>query len=112
MAPRSALVLGVVVVAVAFGAWRALFPAADETSRDVTEGVSVLLQTTSTAAFVGAQASIAAQYSATGTYAGARVPPPARLVRADATSYCVEVTQGTTVAHANGPGGAPQPGPC
>jgi hypothetical protein len=44
------------------------------------------------------------------TYAGATLPPGSGvvLVRADASSYCLQ--SGTE--HENGPGGQAQPGPC
>jgi hypothetical protein len=44
------------------------------------------------------------------TYVGATLPPGSGvvLVRADATSYCLQA--GTE--HENGPGGQPQPGAC
>ena len=48
------------------------------------------------------------------TYAGATLAPGAAvvLVRADATSYCLQSNTGTIVEHENGPGGTAQPGPC
>jgi hypothetical protein len=49
-------------------------------------------------------------YAQSGTYAGATLPPGTGvvLVRADATSYCLQ--DGTE--HEDGPGGQPQPGGC
>lgn len=51
-----------------------------------------------------------AWYAANATYAGAALPTGSgvALVRADATSYCLQ--SGTE--HLDGPGGAVQPGPC
>ncbi|HEY5059348.1 MAG TPA: hypothetical protein VII51_10065 [Gaiellaceae bacterium] len=48
------------------------------------------------------------------TYVGATLPPGSgvTLVRADATSYCVQGVVGTAVEHEAGPGGQAQPGPC
>jgi hypothetical protein len=34
------------------------------------------------------------------------------LVRADATSYCLQTVAGAAVEHELGPGGQPQPGAC
>jgi hypothetical protein len=45
-----------------------------------------------------------------GTYAGVSLPPAfgVTVVRADATSYCLQAGD----AHETGPGGSPAPGPC
>src|SRR5438105_8701945 len=64
--------------------------------------------------FQSALPGLQAWYAANGTYAGAQLPPGSGvvLVRADATSYCMQTTlQPTTVMHENGPNGTPQPGP-
>jgi hypothetical protein len=49
-----------------------------------------------------------------GTYVGASLPPSfgVRLVRADATSYCLEAGTGPAMQHVIGPGGTPATGPC
>ena len=49
-----------------------------------------------------------------GTYVGASVPSTfgARLVRADATSYCLQAGIGQAVQHEDGPNGSPAAGPC
>jgi hypothetical protein len=63
------------------------------------------------------QADVALQtwYTENSTYVGAALPPGSgvTLVRADATSYCLQATatDGTT-EHENGPGGQALPGPC
>jgi hypothetical protein len=58
------------------------------------------------------QAGVALQafYMQNGTYAGATLPPGSGvvLVRADATSYCMQAGD----EHEDGPGGTPQPGAC
>jgi len=48
------------------------------------------------------------------TYAGATLPPSfgVTVVRADATSYCLQAGVGGTVQHYVGPGGTPAAGPC
>jgi hypothetical protein len=64
------------------------------------------------AQFAGAQATLETQRRMTGSYAGALVAPPVRLVRADAASYCLELERGGAVAFHSGPGGSPQAGRC
>jgi hypothetical protein len=54
-------------------------------------------------------------FAANGTYAGAELPlgSGVTLVRADATSYCIQTTgDATTVVHEVGPNGTAQTGPC
>jgi hypothetical protein len=60
--------------------------------------------------FDGVLPVLQAWYAENATYAGAALPPGSGvvLVRADATSYCLQ--SGTE--HLDGPGGAAQPGPC
>jgi len=60
--------------------------------------------------FQGADTAMQAFFAQSGTYAGATLPPGSGvvLVRADATSYCLQ--SGTE--HENGPGGQPLPGGC
>jgi hypothetical protein len=56
-----------------------------------------------------------AAFAANGTYAGAELPlgSGVTLVRADATSYCLQTTgDPTAVMHEAGPDGTVQPGPC
>ena len=55
-----------------------------------------------------------AHHAQTGTYAGAVVPPNlgVTLVRADATSYCLEAGTGAAVQHVVGPAGTPAAGAC
>ena len=60
--------------------------------------------------FSQADAAMQAFYLQGGTYAGATLPAGTGvvLVRADATSYCLQ----SGSEHENGPGGQAQPGPC
>jgi hypothetical protein len=63
----------------------------------------------------GADVSLQAWYEQNGTYAGAALAPGpgVSLVRADATSYCLQATAADgSVEHENGPGGQAQPGSC
>ncbi len=77
------------------------------------------------AALAGAQAAASAMESLaaqSGTYAGATVAAlrminPAlsssvNVVSATETGYCVQISLGDAVAHASGPGGVAQAGPC
>jgi hypothetical protein len=60
--------------------------------------------------FQGADTAMQAFFAQSGTYVGATLPPGSGvvLVRADATSFCLQ----STTEHENGPGGQAQPGPC
>ena len=58
------------------------------------------------------KASLDAQRMATGSYAGAAVQAPIVLVRADASSYCLQLEQGAELQHLAGPSGTPQPDAC
>jgi hypothetical protein len=109
---RLYLTVGITIAAVAFGGWRMLLPGADSASTGVSDDVSAMISTTLKASFTGAQASLDAQRTATGTYAGTPLQPPVTLVRADATSYCIQLEQGPVLQHIDGPGGAPVPGAC
>jgi hypothetical protein len=62
--------------------------------------------------FQGAAQVLQASYAANGTYAGAVLPPGSgvALVRADATSFCLQTDDATM--HETGPNGSPAPGPC
>ena len=112
MSARLYLTLGLTIAAVAFGGWRMLLPGTDSASSDVTDGVSSLISTTLRASFTGAQASLDAQRTVTGSYAGGVVQPPITLVRADTSSYCLQLEQEAVLQHLEGPGGSPAPGAC
>ena len=112
MSTRLGLSVGLMIAAVAVGGWRMLLPGADTASTNVSDGVSALVSTTMQAAFTGGEASLDAQRNATGSYAGAVVQPPITLVRADASSYCLQLEQGPVLQHLSGPGGTPLPGAC
>ena len=106
------ITIGLVLATVAFGGWRIMLPGADSASSDVERSVSTMLSTVVKAQFTGAEASLDAQRMATGSYAGAVVQAPIVLVRADETSYCVQLEQGVELQHVLGPAGTPQPGAC
>ena len=62
--------------------------------------------------FQGADAQMGAIYAQAGTYVDATLPAGfgVVLIRADATSYCLQTTTGSE--HEVGPGGQAQPGSC
>jgi len=64
--------------------------------------------------FSAANEVLQANFAANGTYAGTQIDGSygVTLVRADATSYCLQGGTGTAVEHEAGPNGAPAPGPC
>jgi len=68
----------------------------------------------SAANFQAAAPVLAAHQAENGTYAGAVLPPSfgVALMRADATSYCLQAGTGGAVQHMIGPGGSPAPGTC
>ncbi len=113
MSSRLYLTIGITIAAVAFGGWRMLLPGTGGgDSNAISDGVSSLVSTTLNAQFMGAEASLDAEKTATGSYAGTPIQAPLTLVRADASSYCIELSQGPVLQHVNGPGGTPQPGAC
>jgi hypothetical protein len=71
-------------------------------------------QVAATANFGQAAIQLQTFYAENGTYVGAVLPPSygVTLVRADATSYCVQMESGTAVQHLVGPGGQPAAGGC
>ena len=84
------------------------------TSAVVTQAESQASAFTAGTNFQGADQVMEGWYAENGTYAGATLPPGSGvdLVRADATSYCLQTVAGSTVEHEVGPGGQPQPGSC
>jgi len=105
------IVLALVAMA-AFAVWRVALQAEKKVANDVGDAAVSLLDTRTTARFGVGQINLETQLRATGTYAGAAMPDGAALVRADATSYCVQVGPPGTVWHLAGPGGAAAAGPC
>jgi hypothetical protein len=62
--------------------------------------------------FQAAAPTLEAYYAANGTYVGAALPPSygVSVVRADASSFCLQSADGQ--AHEVGPNGTPSAGPC
>lgn len=96
----------------ALAGWKLVAPSAERATDAAGAGVESGIDLANRGFFTAAEASLAAHRSTTGTYVGARLVPPARLVRADATSYCIELDRPPQVAHLVGPGGRPAPGSC
>lgn len=80
------------------------------TSPAATQAVTQAQSAVAATNFGQAAAAMQAFYVESGTYAGATLPPGTgvALVRADATSYCLQAGD----EHEDGPNGQPQPGAC
>jgi hypothetical protein len=61
---------------------------------------------------LAARTAVESSFAASGTYAGAAVPPGVTLAAADAAGYCLQIGAGASTRHLTGPGGSPAPGPC
>jgi len=109
---RFYLSIGLAAAALVFGGWKTFLPAGNGGTKEVTDAVSNVLDSVTSAEFTGAKATLDVQRTSTGSYADAPVSPPITLVRADANSYCIEYSQGPVLQHLVGPGGTPQPGHC
>ena len=112
MSARFGLTIGITIAAVIFGGWRMLLPGSEVAGSGVADEASALIATTLSASFTGAEASLDAQRTATGSYAGTPLQPPITLVRADTASYCIQLQQGVVLQHVVGPGGTPVAGAC
>ena len=105
--------VGLTVAALAFGGWRLVVPGVHgPSSETVDRAVGSMVTTIVEGSFTGAQASLEAQRSATGTYAGTALAAPLTLVRAEATSYCVQLDRPPLLQHLVGPGGTAASGAC
>ena len=64
--------------------------------------------------FTGAATELEAYKAENATYAGAVLPPAfgVTVMRADATTYCLQAGNGGAVQHFTGPGGTPATGSC
>jgi hypothetical protein len=108
---RLYLMIGLTVAALVVG-WRMVSFSSESAGGQMAGSVTTMLDTVTRAQFTAAAATLDAQRSMTGSYAGAQVQPPLQLVQASTTSYCIELTRDTTVVHLAGPGGATEPGSC
>jgi hypothetical protein len=81
----------------------------------VTQAEAQAQAVAATTSFQAGDTALQAAYAENNTYAGAVLPPGsgAVLIRADATSYCLQTLPGVTpVSHETGPNGSAQPGGC
>ncbi|MEP6978551.1 MAG: hypothetical protein ABI948_10910 [Thermoleophilia bacterium] len=102
----SALVVGVYL----FGAGSR---AAGPTSQAANSAESKGIAAAATVNFQQAAAALEQTHAVSGTYAETNLAGfGVTLMRADAASYCIQTTVGTSVQHQTGPGGGPVPGPC
>ncbi len=101
------------VVAAALAVWRVALPAERHAANDAGDAAVALLDNRTDARFAVAQVNLQTQLQATGSYAGTAMPDGAVLVRADSSTYCVQVGPPGTVSHLAGPGGGTaSTGPC
>ena len=109
---RFYLTIGLTIAAVAVGGWKFVLPVSSDSQKQIVQGVTTLLDTVTSAEFTGAEATLDAQHTATGSYLSAPLTAPIVLVRADAVSYCIQVVIGTVAHHLAGPGGTLVAGTC
>jgi hypothetical protein len=104
-----ALMLPLLIIVVAVGGF--LSVRSSQSSRQTQQQAETQASLAASATdFAAAFPALQAWFADHGTYAGVTLPPAfaVTVVRADATSYCLQA--GTE--HLDGPGGAAQPGPC
>ena len=105
-----------VLVALAAGAYLYASSAKDENpaSTRVETVEQQAVDAAAAANLQGAATQLEDFMAANGTYEGATLTAAdgAVLVRADASSYCIQTGVGTAVEHETGPGGSPRPGAC
>ena len=90
--------------------WATSAKSTGPTAPAVQQAVTQAQTSVAAANFQGAGVAMQAWFAQNSTYAGATLPPGTGvvLVRADATSYCLQAGG----EHVSGPGGSPQPGSC
>jgi hypothetical protein len=84
------------------------------TSRTATQAETQAAAAAAATDFGAAQAVLLSWFAVHGTYAGVTLPPvyEVAVVRADASSFCLQAGAGTAAMHELGPGGQAQSGPC
>jgi hypothetical protein len=117
MSNARAITLPVLLVALVVGAFLSVKDSrtSGPTSSQMTQAIAQAQASVTTVNFRGAELALQAWYAQNGSYTGATLPSGSgvSLVRADATSFCLQATaaDGST-AHESGPGGGALPGPC
>ena len=87
--------------------------ASSPSSAQVTTVEQQALAAAASANFQQAAAALEQNRAATGSYEGTSLAGfGVELVRADASSYCIQSGAGTSLEHEQGPGGSPAPGGC
>jgi hypothetical protein len=84
------------------------------TSRVATQAETQAAAVAAATDFAAAQPTLQAWFADHGTYAGVTLPPvyAVAVVRADASSFCLQAGAGAAATHELGPGGQAQSGPC
>jgi hypothetical protein len=84
------------------------------TSDTAQQAKSDAIEAVSQIGFQAAATALEGYHAQNGTFVGATLPPAysVTVVRADALSYCLQAEIAGAVQHFNGPGGAPEAGPC
>jgi hypothetical protein len=104
--------LPLVIISLAIGAFLFVMQSQSvgPTAPAVTQAETQAAAAASATDFAAAQPALQAWYADNGTYAGVSLPPVygITVVRADATSFCLQAG----AEHEVGPGGQPVPGPC
>ena len=118
MEPMTVRSLGIVSMLCALVIGGYLFAQSAKTEGPTSGGAKHLesqaMAAAATANFQAGATMLQAWFAEHGTYVGAQLTPAfgVALVRADATSFCLQSGTGATAQHETGPGGTPAPGPC
>ena len=104
--------LGLVMLALSLAIGGYLFSKQGTTSVTPQQAQTQAEAAASATSFDAALPTLQAYFVDHNSYAGASLPPSygVTVVRADATTFCLETTDRTM--HEAGPGGTSQPGPC
>jgi hypothetical protein len=83
-------------------------------SRTATQAETEAAAAAAATDFAAAQPVLLSWFAAHGTYAGVTLAPvyAVAVVRADASSFCLQAGAGAAASHELGPGGQAQSGPC
>jgi hypothetical protein len=108
------LLLALLSLATAGGLLLAQGKSQGPTSAAATQAESQAVATAASAIFSPVDQVLQVDDSQSGTYVGAELPVGSgvTLVRATASSYCLEANLSGTQVHEDGPGGTPAVGPC
>ena len=112
---RTVGLLGLLVALALLGAlWALNARTTGPTSATATHAETEAEQATAGVNFSQAALQLETLHAENGTYAGATLPASfgVVLVRADASSYCLQSGSGAAVEHEFGPGGSAAPGGC